>query len=96
MPEVAQVVETTELNPIQIHGYSLMHYAIVGVPSKSKKPTVKAKKAATAFVQQDRGLEAHITSATFSRTGFLDNVAVEYWIVSYVRPSPRKEMATQG
>lgn len=85
-----------ENDPIQIHGYSLMHYAIVGVPSKSKKATAKAKKAAINFVQQDRGLEAHIMDATFSRTGFLDNIAVEYWIVSYVRPAARKDPATQG
>lgn len=85
-----------ESEPIQIHGYSLMHYAIVGVPSKSKKATAKAKKAATDFVQQDRGLEAHIMDAVFSRTGFLDNVAVEYWIVSYVRPAARNAAATQG
>jgi hypothetical protein len=91
MPE-----QVTESEPIQIQGYSLMHYAIVGVPSKSKKATAKAKKAAINFVQEDRGLEAHMMDSVFSRTGFLDNVAVEYWIVSYVRPSARRDSATQG
>lgn len=81
--------------PVQINGYSLLHYAIVAVPSKSKKATKTAqKKAETAVV--DGRLERHVMESKFSRSQFFDNVHCEMWIVSYVRPASKTDPVTSG
>ncbi len=85
-----------EVEPIQIHGYSPMHYAIVAVPSKSKKGTLKAEEAAIKKVQEDLGLEVHVMNSFFSRNQFLDGVQCEHWIVSYVRPEEKTCLASNG
>lgn len=74
-----------------IIGYSLKHYAIVHVESKSKKGTKKAKEAAEAVVKEAK--EGRIvTDSTFTGN---DGVS-EVWVVEYVRPADKDDLSTKG
>lgn len=65
-----------------IVGYSLKHYAIVTVESKSKKGTKKALTAAMDAVQQKNPTRI-ITGSYFVGPG----PEGEIWVIEYVRPA---------
>lgn len=83
------------MSTAQIVGYSLLHYAIVAVPSKSKKATKIAQKKAEADVTETNP-ERHVLSSNFSRSALNGTVPCEMWIVSYVRPANRADLPTSG
>lgn len=70
----------------EIVGYSLLHYAIVAVPSTGTKASKKAKATAMAKVTESSNLR-HVKDAEFSRFEEVSGTRCEVWVVSYVRPS---------
>lgn len=79
-------------------GYSLKHYAIVQVESKSKKGTKKAMQLAMDTVEKANPSRI-LLGATFVRNESMGtgDTPCETWAVEYIRPSgDGSHLATQG
>lgn len=83
--------------PATVVGYSLLHYAIVRLPSKNKKATKKSQLAVIASVQNDHP-ERLIMKTTFRVSVCVDNAVTpeEVWVVEYIRPSRDNAMTSAG
>lgn len=69
-----------------ILGYSLKHFAIVQVPSKSKKGTKKAMSAAMDKVEKENSSRI-VLGAQYIKSGGMGtgDTPCETWVVEYVR-----------
>jgi hypothetical protein len=83
---------------VNVVGYSLKHFAIVQVASKSKKGTKKAMSAAMDEVEK-KNPDRIILGAQYIKSGGMGtgDTPCETWAVEYIRPScPSDALGTQG